>query len=149
MHSCSRCNIKELPKAVGQEAGADIRVTNQEMYPYRKNSGELFCLATHTSKTVTIHGKNVFDKTIVTFFSATVVPNTCSCYKYLTHVRIHFQMTAKMHECLQVKRPLLMLTDIKTGMCQYILFTFHIIKSDKKILSCTPNCSMHTNRQQF
>jgi hypothetical protein len=118
------------------------------MYPYRKNSGEFFCLVRPTSKTVTNHGKNVFDKTRVTFFSATFVPTTYSCYKYLTHVRIQFQMSAKMYEGLQVTRPL-MLSDIKTWMGQYILFTFHIIIFDKKILSGTPNCSMRTNRQQF
>ena len=56
------------------------------MYPYRKNSGEFFCLVRPTSKTVTIHGKNVFDKTRVTFSSATVVPNTYSCYKYDSRV---------------------------------------------------------------
>jgi len=70
-----------------------------------------------TSKTVTIHGKNLFDKTRVTFLSATVVPNTYSCYKYLTHVRIQFQMRAKMREGLQLTC-LLMLSDNKTGMGQ-------------------------------
>jgi hypothetical protein len=104
------------------------------MYPYRKISGEFFCLVKPTSKTVMIHGKNVFDKTRVTFFSATIVPNTCSCYIYLTHVRIPFQMSAKMQEGFQVTRPL-MLSDIKTGIGQYILCTFHIIKFDTKILS--------------
>jgi hypothetical protein len=118
------------------------------MYPYRKNSDEFFCLVRHTSKTVTIHGKKVIDKTRVTFFSATVVPNTYSCCKYLTHVRIQFQMSANTHQGLQVTRPL-MSSDIKTGMGQYILFTFHVIKFDKKILSCNPKCSKRTKRQQF
>jgi len=38
-----------------------------------------------------------------------------------------------MYEVLQVTR-LLMLSDIKIGMGEYISFTFHIIKFDKKIL---------------